>query len=53
VKEGWSSEDGFSIAQRQIAKQYRYRVPVISGDEYIIGFDFDGRAILKAQLTSP
>src|SRR5207245_1865296 len=45
--------DGFTIAQRQLVKQYRYEVPVISGDEYIIGFDADGHAVLKAQLTSP
>ena len=53
VKDDYSSEEGFSIAQREVVKQYRYRVPVISGDEYIIGFDSDGRAVLKAQLTSP
>ena len=53
LKENWSREDSFGIAQREIVKQYRYRIPVFTGDEYIIGFDSDGRAILKTQLTSP
>ena len=53
LKENWSSEDSFGIAQREIVKQYRYRVPFITGDEYLIGFDSDGRAVTKQQLTSP
>jgi len=53
LKENWSSEDRFGVAGREIAKEYRYRVPVITGDEYIIGFDSDGHAVLKNQLTSP
>jgi hypothetical protein len=53
LKETWAGEEGFGIAQREIVKQYRYRLPVITGDEYIIGFDSDGHAILKSHLTSP
>lgn len=53
IKENWSNEDGFGIAEREIVKQYRYRIPFITGDEYIIGFDSDGHAVLKTQLTSP
>jgi hypothetical protein len=53
LKETWADEESFGIAQSEIAKQYRYRVPVITGDEYIIGFDSDGHAVLKSHLTSP
>lgn len=53
LKESWSSDEAFGIAGRVIVKEYRYRVPVISGDEYIIGFDSDGHAVLKNQITSP
>ena len=53
LKETWSDDESFGIAQRQIAKQYRYRVPIISGDEFIIGFDSDGHAVTKQHLTSP
>jgi hypothetical protein len=53
LKETWADEESFGIAQSKIARQYRYRVPVITGDEYIIGFDSDGHAVLKSHLTSP
>jgi hypothetical protein len=53
LTESWSREDSFGIAQREIVKQYRYRIPIITGDEYIIGFDSDGHAVLKSQITSP
>jgi hypothetical protein len=53
LKESWSDNETFGIAQREITKQYRYRVPIISGDEFIIGFDSDGHAVTKQRLTSP
>jgi hypothetical protein len=53
LKETWSNEESFGTAQREIVKQYRYRVPIITGDEYIIGFDSDGHAVTKQHLTSP
>jgi hypothetical protein len=52
-KETWTDQEGFGIAQREIVKQYRYRVPVITGDEYVIGFDSDGHTVTKQYLTSP
>jgi hypothetical protein len=53
LKESWADEESFGIAQSEIAKQYRYRVPVISGDEFIIGFDSDGHTVTKQHLTWP
>jgi hypothetical protein len=53
LKETWRDRESFGRAQREIVKQYRYRVPVITGDEYVIGFDSDGRAVAKQHLTSP
>ncbi len=53
LKQTWEDEESFGIAQTEVAKQYRYRVPVITGDEYVIGFDSDGHAVLKSHLTSP
>jgi hypothetical protein len=53
LKETWADKESFGIAQSEIVKQYRYRLPVITGDEYIIGFDSDGHAVVKSHLTSP
>ena len=53
LKDTWADGESFGIAQSEITKQYRYRVPVITGDEYVIGFDSDGHAVLKSHLTSP
>ena len=53
LKKDWSTEHSFGIAQREIVKEYFYNVPVVSGDQYVIGFDSDGRAVLKNQITSP
>jgi hypothetical protein len=53
LKETWADQESFGIAQLEIVRQYRYRVPVITGDEYVIGFDSDGHAVTKQYLTSP
>ena len=53
LRHTWLTNHSFGITEREIVKEYRYNVPVISGDQYVIGFDSDGRAVLKNQITSP
>jgi hypothetical protein len=47
VKEDSSEDRDFSIAQRQVVKQFHYKVPINPGEQYLIGFDPDGHAVLK------
>jgi hypothetical protein len=49
----WETTEGFGVPGRKVVKEFTYRVPVISGDEFVIGFDAEGHAVFKNRLTSP
>src|SRR5205807_8146941 len=49
----WSDPDSFGITGHEIVKEFRYEVPFLLGDEYVIGFDADDHAVLKNRLISP
>jgi hypothetical protein len=53
VEYSWHTDEAFGVPGRDIVKEFTYRVPVIGGDEFVIGFDAQGRAVLKNRLISP
>ena len=49
----WDASDSFGTAGVTVARYYWYPLPSITGDEYVIGFDAEGHAVVKNKLISP
>ncbi len=52
VPKTWRDDEGFAIAG-EMAREYRYGVPLQPLHEWAIGFDAAGRVIVKNELISP
>jgi hypothetical protein len=52
VKQDSSEDRDFSVAQRQVVKQFHYNVPINPGEQYLIDFDPDGHAVLKMRYMT-
>lgn len=48
-----TQEPDFRIGHRLIVKHFRYEVPSATNNEYIIGFDSNGHAVVKLCYEDP
>ena len=52
-KIAWESEHKINWSDGECVKQYHYIPFSITGEEYLVGFDSSGRAVMKFHITSP